>query len=181
MRTDTSTISQKRMLVSILLLAWVMVITGCGEGEKAPSESGQVSCCKVCKTGKACGDSCISTSKTCSKGQGCACNGLSSKTSFLSLPDSIPLVFTSQLSHVAGLTYSSGAERGIIQADGNYTYELGEPVTFTIEMTHLTVEPGTYASVFDLAGAPGGEAFVDKLIQLDTDRNTGNGIQLPLP
>ena len=33
------------------------------------------SCCRVCTTGKACGDSCISRSKTCHKGAGCACNG----------------------------------------------------------------------------------------------------------
>ncbi len=32
-------------------------------------------CCKVCSTGKACGDSCISRSKQCHKGQGCACDG----------------------------------------------------------------------------------------------------------
>lgn len=32
-------------------------------------------CCKVCKKGKACGDSCIAKSKTCTKGSGCACNG----------------------------------------------------------------------------------------------------------
>lgn len=32
-------------------------------------------CCKVCKSGKACGDSCISRDKSCKKGKGCACNG----------------------------------------------------------------------------------------------------------
>ncbi len=32
-------------------------------------------CCKICKKGKACGNSCISRSKTCHKGPGCACNG----------------------------------------------------------------------------------------------------------
>ncbi len=32
-------------------------------------------CCKVCSTGKACGDSCIARWKTCHKGKGCACNG----------------------------------------------------------------------------------------------------------
>lgn len=32
-------------------------------------------CCKVCTTGKACGDSCISRSNTCHVGPGCACNG----------------------------------------------------------------------------------------------------------
>ena len=32
-------------------------------------------CCKTCRKGKACGDSCISQSKTCGKGAGCACDG----------------------------------------------------------------------------------------------------------
>jgi len=31
-------------------------------------------CCKVCRKGKACGDSCIKRSYTCHKGLGCACN-----------------------------------------------------------------------------------------------------------
>lgn len=31
-------------------------------------------CCKVCSTGKACGDSCISRRYTCRKGRGCACD-----------------------------------------------------------------------------------------------------------
>lgn len=33
------------------------------------------SCCKICKKGKACGDSCINRNYTCRKGPGCACNG----------------------------------------------------------------------------------------------------------
>ena len=32
-------------------------------------------CCKVCSKGYACGDSCISRSKQCRKGPGCACDG----------------------------------------------------------------------------------------------------------
>lgn len=32
-------------------------------------------CCKVCRKGKACGDSCIKRSYTCHKGRGCACDG----------------------------------------------------------------------------------------------------------
>lgn len=32
-------------------------------------------CCKVCRKGKACGDSCISKTKTCNVAQGCACDG----------------------------------------------------------------------------------------------------------
>jgi hypothetical protein len=31
-------------------------------------------CCKICTTGKACGNSCISANYTCHKGRGCACN-----------------------------------------------------------------------------------------------------------
>jgi|GEM_PF-3332150 len=32
-------------------------------------------CCKVCRKGKACGNSCISRSYSCSKPPGCACDG----------------------------------------------------------------------------------------------------------
>ena len=32
-------------------------------------------CCKTCKAGKACGDSCIAKDKNCKKGKGCACDG----------------------------------------------------------------------------------------------------------
>lgn len=31
-------------------------------------------CCKICRKGKACGNSCISRDKTCRKGPGCACD-----------------------------------------------------------------------------------------------------------
>lgn len=32
-------------------------------------------CCKICRKGKACGNSCISQSKDCHKPPGCACDG----------------------------------------------------------------------------------------------------------
>lgn len=35
----------------------------------------QQECCKVCTTGKACGDTCIAREKTCRVGVGCACDG----------------------------------------------------------------------------------------------------------
>ena len=38
--------------------------------ELAPKE-----CCKICKKGKACGDSCIARDKKCHKPPGCACDG----------------------------------------------------------------------------------------------------------
>lgn len=31
-------------------------------------------CCKICRKGKACGDSCIKKTNTCHKGKGCACD-----------------------------------------------------------------------------------------------------------
>lgn len=40
-----------------------------------PTSDPRPACCKVCRTGKACGDSCISRDKTCHVGGGCACNG----------------------------------------------------------------------------------------------------------
>lgn len=39
-------------------------------GAPAPS-----ACCKICTTGKACGDSCISRNYTCRQPRGCACDG----------------------------------------------------------------------------------------------------------
>ena len=32
-------------------------------------------CCKICRKGKACGDSCIDRDKKCHKPPGCACDG----------------------------------------------------------------------------------------------------------
>ncbi|SDE05470.1 hypothetical protein [Rhodospira trueperi] len=32
-------------------------------------------CCRICRRGKACGDSCINRAYTCHRPPGCACNG----------------------------------------------------------------------------------------------------------
>lgn len=40
-----------------------------------PPQQPARSCCKICTTGKACGNSCISRNKTCHQPAGCACNG----------------------------------------------------------------------------------------------------------
>ncbi len=45
--------------------------TACGNPARARP------CCRVCRTGKACGDSCISRRYTCRRPPGCACNGQS--------------------------------------------------------------------------------------------------------
>jgi hypothetical protein len=41
--------------------------------ETTPSQRG--ACCKICRKGCACGNTCISCSKTCRVGVGCACDG----------------------------------------------------------------------------------------------------------
>lgn len=41
--------------------------------QQPPTQSG---CCRVCRSGKACGDSCISRTSNCTRGQGCACQGV---------------------------------------------------------------------------------------------------------
>ncbi|MCB9030790.1 MAG: hypothetical protein H6619_07030 [Deltaproteobacteria bacterium] len=44
-------------------------------------------CCKVCKTTKACGDSCIIKTYTCHKGSGCACNSGSTGSDIIDTTD----------------------------------------------------------------------------------------------
>ena len=46
---------------------------GWRNGERLPNDSNK-SCCKICEKGKACGDSCINQSYTCTKSPGCACD-----------------------------------------------------------------------------------------------------------
>lgn len=41
----------------------------------APVQPPTRSCCRVCTTGKACGDSCIARDRNCNQPTGCACNG----------------------------------------------------------------------------------------------------------
>lgn len=45
----------------------------------APRDRAQIAqaaaCCKICRKGKACGDSCIKRSYSCTKPRGCACDG----------------------------------------------------------------------------------------------------------
>lgn len=66
---------RRPLLLPFLLVAALtssVPFTACSEG---PTEPGGTSCCKICKTGKACGDTCIARSQTCRTSGGCACNG----------------------------------------------------------------------------------------------------------
>ncbi len=51
--------------ILLILICTFLSMVSCGEEE---------TCCKTCSTGKACGDSCISTDKSCDVGPGCACD-----------------------------------------------------------------------------------------------------------
>jgi len=56
----------------------ILLISGSAIGGSACTTDGgggNYACCKVCTTGKACGDTCISRSYECHVGPGCACDG----------------------------------------------------------------------------------------------------------
>lgn len=56
--------------ITSLLVVLAVALGGCEDMSPGPS------CCRVCREGKACGDSCISRTQTCNVGPGCACNGV---------------------------------------------------------------------------------------------------------
>lgn len=59
------------------LLAALALTTATITGAAAPicGTAYAAVCCKVCKAGKACGNSCIAKNKVCHQPKGCACNG----------------------------------------------------------------------------------------------------------
>ena len=61
---------------AIALILW-LIVPPAVEMSPAPWSPlyQDAACCKICKKGKACGDSCIKATYTCHKGPGCACNG----------------------------------------------------------------------------------------------------------
>ena len=65
------------MKVKLTVLS-LIVATACMTMNDVQARSnnyqGKTSCCKVCRTGKACGNSCISRQYTCHKAPGCACD-----------------------------------------------------------------------------------------------------------
>lgn len=67
------------MTARALLIAAAATL-GLGPASVSPCLAGTAAaqinaCCKVCRAGKACGDSCIAREKICHKGKGCACDG----------------------------------------------------------------------------------------------------------
>lgn len=68
-------------LILLSLLIGAVVAPGPSVASSTPatvcavSADGTSQCCKVCRRGKACGNSCINRRLTCHRGRGCACNG----------------------------------------------------------------------------------------------------------
>jgi hypothetical protein len=60
------------LLAAASLAAAAMLLTP--QAQADPDCVPASECCKVCSKGKACGNSCISESKNCHKGRGCACD-----------------------------------------------------------------------------------------------------------
>lgn len=65
-------IAMKRIILSIAALCTLAIGPAALDPCAANAQSG---CCKICKAGKACGDTCIAADKVCHKGPGCACDG----------------------------------------------------------------------------------------------------------
>lgn len=80
-----------RLLSGACLILWAGTALAQGPGglpHSAPDPAARISalraaagiaipaaCCKICRKGRACGDSCISRDRACHAGPGCACNG----------------------------------------------------------------------------------------------------------
>lgn len=63
---------QRTILLAIALIGLTPIASAsplCAAGAEG------YSCCKVCKSGKPCGDSCIAKTSKCTKPKGCACQG----------------------------------------------------------------------------------------------------------
>lgn len=68
--------------IKILLLALALLVPACKvcpdgstHGWRETCDEGGDSCCKICESGQACGDTCIAWEDTCEVGAGCACQG----------------------------------------------------------------------------------------------------------
>jgi hypothetical protein len=68
-----ATAARKGLFPSSIGLSLLLPATAPEEEEEEAYEPPTRQCCKYCSTGQPCGDSCISASKTCRKGRGCAC------------------------------------------------------------------------------------------------------------
>jgi len=85
---------------------------------------------------------------------------------------------------VSGLGYVSGTHSGVTDANGNFTYEVGQPVTFSVGHVALgTVQGSERVTPLDLVpGSTGATPQVVNLVRflmlMDSDGNPANGITI---
>ncbi len=89
--------------------------------------------------------------------------------------------------NVAGLSYRSGQEKDVTGADGSFTYEVGNDVTFSIGELVIGTAPGQpVITPLDFIPASGVNTtavqnIVRFLLWLDTDAIPSNGIEISQP
>jgi len=87
-------------------------------------------------------------------------------------------------SNVSGMNYSSGSQTGITGTDGSFTYEVGQPVTFSVGGVTVgsTAGQSTVTPVDLVSGGssstPEVQNIVRFLLMLDTDGDPSNGISI---
>jgi len=87
-------------------------------------------------------------------------------------------------SKTSGLNYASGGQTGVTGADGSFTYEVGQPVTFKIGGVTIGTATGKSAvTPIDLvtAGTSSSAAVQNRvrfLMMLDSDNDATNGITI---
>jgi len=90
-------------------------------------------------------------------------------------------------SNTAGLSYVSGAQSGVTDSNGNFTYEVGETVRFSIGGVTLgTTDGKPVVTPVDLvadgsADSPEVQNIVRFLLMLDNDGDPANGINISSP
>jgi hypothetical protein len=86
--------------------------------------------------------------------------------------------------NVSGLTYTSGDQSGVTDARGRFTYEVGQPVTFSIGGVTVGSATGkTVVTPVDLVSGGSSDTtavqnIVRFLIMLDEDGDSSNGISI---
>lgn len=90
-------------------------------------------------------------------------------------------------SPVSGLSYSSGSQSGVTAADGSFTYEVGQPVTFklgSLVLGSITIDKNNRIFPVDLVSGARDEthstvSLMARVLQsLDSDGNPENGITI---
>ena len=87
--------------------------------------------------------------------------------------------------NVAGLSYISGGQSGVTDSEGRFTYEVGEPVMFSVgDVTLGETESKSVVTPVDLfeQGSSSSEPVLNTvrfLISLDEDNDLSNGINIP--